>query len=164
MQFNKYTHTHTSFLQTGGGNCGRPAGSFAGHGVCTTCASHRGGNGFEGRERANGGGIGGGGGNGDGNGGGNEDVNGDGNRDGTGTRTGVEANEGTQDGNGGGNGDRSGDGNKSSSGYGIGEGRGEAKNCKKSHKSCRRDVGNRGDLRKNVDEEGFAQYLPTQIN
>ena len=83
-------------------------------------------------------------------------MNGDEDGDGVGTRTGVEANEGTQDGNG----DGSGDGNESSSGDGngdedgngdsnedgIGEGGGGSKKRKKPHKSCRRDVRNGGDL------------------
>ena len=85
---------------------------------------------------------------------GNGDVNGDGDGDGAGT--GVETRGRTQDVNGGG----SGDGNESSSGDGngdeygngdgnedgIGEGGREAKKRKKPHKSCRRHVGNGGDL------------------
>ena len=75
-------------------------------------------------------------------------------RRGTGTGTGVETPGRTQDGNGGG----SGDGNESSSGDGngnedgnenedrIGEGGGEAKKCKKPHKTCRRHVGSGGNL------------------
>ena len=90
------------------------------------------------------------------------------------TRTGVEANEGAYDGNGhgagtvtrtavetrgrtqDGNRNGSGDGNESSSGDGKGnedgngdgieEGGGEVKKRKKPHKSCRRRVGNGGDL------------------
>ena len=91
---------------------------------------------------------------------GTQDGNGDGSRDGartgTGMGTGVETRGRTQDGNG----DGSGDGNESSSGDGnggedgngdgnedgIGEGGGEAKKRKKPRKSCRRDVGNGGDL------------------
>ena len=46
--------------------------------------------------------------------------------------------DGDEDGNGNGNGNRNGDR--------IREGRGEAKKRKKSHKSCRRHVGNGGDL------------------
>ena len=104
--------------------------------------------GSEGREGANGG------------------VNGDSYGDGAGTRTGVEANEGTQagnvDGEGDGagtemgvktrgrtqDGDESGDGNVSSNGDGdgIGEGGLEAKKRKKPHKSCRRHVGNGRDF------------------
>ena len=62
----------------------------------------------------------------------------------------------TQDGNGDGSGDKnessSGDGNGDEDGNGDGneegveEGGGEAKKRKKPHKSCRRDVGNGGDL------------------
>ena len=77
-------------------------------------------------------------------------VGGDGDGDGAGTRTGGQASKRTQNRNG--NGSR--DGNESSSGDrngdrnedGIGEGKGEAKKRKKRHKSCRRDVGNGGDL------------------
>ena len=69
---------------------------------------------------------------------------------GTGKGTGVEARGRTEDGNG----DGSGDGNESSSGDGAGygiedgikEGGGKAKKRKKSHNSCRRDVGNGGDV------------------
>ena len=123
----------------------------------------------EGRERANGvrGGIGLGVRNGDGNRGG--DVSVDGGGDGARRRAGVEANEGTKYGNG----DGSKDGNESSSGDGngdedgngngnedgIGEGGGEAGKRKKPHKSCRRDVGNRGDLggkRKRRRQERFG--------
>ena len=79
--------------------------------------------GSEGREGANGVGVGIGvrGGNGDGNG----DVNGDGDRAGTGTATGVEANKGTKDGSGDGRGDgrergwRPGDGNRMGTGAGT---------------------------------------------
>ena len=45
----------------------------------------------------------------------------------------------------------------------IGEGGGDAKKRKKPHESCRRDVGNEGDLggekkrRKNVDKIGLVQ-------
>ena len=77
-------------------------------------------------------------------------------------------------------GDGSGDGNESSSGDGngdehgngngnedrIGEGGREAKKRKKLHKSCRRHVGNGGDLggkRKNVENKGLVECLPTQI-
>ena len=74
---------------------------------------------------------------------------GDGSGDGVGTGTGVETRGRTQDENG----DGSGDGNESSSGDGNGdeggnedgnedgikEGGGEAKKCKKPHKSCKRD-------------------------
>ena len=90
--------------------------------------------------------------------GGNGDGSGDraGTGTGTGTGTGVNTRGQTQDGNGNG----SGDGNESSSGDGngdedrngngnqdrIGEGEGEAKERKKLHKSCRRHVGNEGDL------------------
>ena len=60
----------------------------------------------------------------------------------------------TQDGNGDGSGERnessSGEGNGDENGNGnedrIGEGGGEAKKCKIPHKSCRRRVGNGGDL------------------
>ena len=94
----------------------------------------------------------------DGNGDGDENENSSGDRNGgvTGTGTGVETPGRTQDGNG----DGSGDGNESSSGDGngdengngngnedrIGEGGGEAKKLKKPHKTCRRHVGNGGDL------------------
>ena len=143
--------------------------------------------GSEGREGANGvgGGIGVDGGNGDGNGvgGGNGDVNGHGDGDGAGAGTGVEVNEGVQDGNGDGNGDgsedSSGDGNgdedngnrdedngnrDADNGNGnedrIGEGRREAKKRKKPQNSCRRHVGNGGDLggkRKNIEKKGLVQ-------
>ena len=69
---------------------------------------------------------------------------------------GVETRGRTQDGNGEGNGDGNessgGDGNRCEGGNRDGnenrieEGRGEAKKYKKSHKSCRRDVGNGGNL------------------
>ena len=62
----------------------------------------------------------------------------------------------TQDGNGDGSGDgnesNSGDGNGDEDGNGngnedrIGEDGGEAKKCKKPHKTCRRHVGNGGDF------------------
>ena len=77
---------------------------------------------------------------------------------------------GNGDGNGGGNGDGSRDGNENNSGDGNGnedrieEGGREAKKRKKPHKSCRRHVGNGGDLdgkRKNVDKKGLVQKLPT---
>ena len=85
---------------------------------------------------------------------GNGDESGDG--AGTGTGTGMETRGRAQDGNG----DGSGDGNESSSGDGngdenangngnedrIGEGGGEVKKLNKPHKSCRRHVGNGGDL------------------
>ena len=128
--------------------------------------------GSEGQEGANGvgGGIGVGGGNGDGNrvGGGNGDVNGHRDGDGAGaeagagTGTGVGVNEGAQDGKGDGTGvetcrrtqdgigDGNGDGSEDSSGDGnvdrIGEGGREAKKRKKPQTSCRRHVGNGGDL------------------
>ena len=117
--------------------------------------------GSEGKEGTNGvgGGIGVEGGNGDGNwvGGGNGDVNGHGDGDGAGagTGTGVEVNEEAQDGDGDGDGDGSedscGDGNgDEDNGNGgedrIGEGGREAKKRKKPHKTCRRHVGNGGDL------------------
>ena len=70
--------------------------------------------------------------------GGNDDVRG--------TGTGVETRERTQDGNRDGSGDRnessSGDGN----GDGVGEGGREAQKRKESHRSCRRHVGDEGDL------------------
>ena len=77
-----------------------------------------------------------------------------GNGDGTGTGTGVESPGRTQDGNGEGSGDgnenNSGDGNGDENGNGnedrIEEGGGEAKKRKKPHKTCRRHVGNGGDL------------------
>ena len=85
---------------------------------------------------------------------GNEDGSGDG--VGTGMETGVETRERTQhdncngsrDVNGSSSGDGNGDedGNRDGNEDGIGEGGGEAKKCKKSHKSCRRPVGNRRDL------------------
>ena len=62
--------------------------------------------------------------------------------------TGLETRGRTQDGNG----DGSGDGNESSSEDGngnedrIGEGGEETKKSKKQHRSCRRHVGNEGDL------------------
>ena len=83
---------------------------------------------------------------------------GSGNGAGKGTGTGVETCGRTQDGKG----DRSEDGNESSSGDGngnediIGEGGGEAKKRKKPQNSCRRHVGNGGDLggkRKNRKKE-----------
>ena len=52
--------------------------------------------------------------------------------------------------------DRNGDGNED----GIGEGGGEAKKRKEPYKSCRRHVGNGGDLggkQKNVDKKGLIQ-------
>ena len=74
----------------------------------------------------------------------------------------------TQDGNGnessggGGNGDEDGNGNGNEDR--IGEGGGEAKKHKKPHKSCRRHVGNGGDLgRKREKKERLVQQLPTQI-
>ena len=86
------------------------------------------------------------------------------------THTGVEVNEETQDGNGDGSGDaneissgdENGDGDRNGEGNedGIGEGGREAKKYKISHKSCRRDVGNRGDSgekRKHIDKEGLVQ-------
>ena len=67
----------------------------------------------------------------------------------------------TQDGNGegSGNGDKSnsGDKNGDEDGNGNGEGGGEAIKGKKPHKTCRRHVGNGGDLgekRKNVEKKG----------
>ena len=124
--------------------------------------------GSEGQEGANGGG------NGDGNGvgGGNGDVNGHGDGDGAGTGVEVEVNEGAQDGDRDGSGDGagtgtgvetrrrtpdgdgdgSGDGSEDCSGDGngeedmIGENGREAKKCKKPQNSCRRHVGNGGDL------------------
>ena len=140
--------------------------------------------GREGANR-DGGGIGVGGGNGNGNGVGcrNGDVNGHEDGDGVGTGTGVEVNEGVQDwigdcgggaGTGAGtgvetrrrtpdgNGDRNGDGSEDSSGDGngdkdrIGEGGRETKKREKPHNSCRRHVGNGGDLggkRKNRRDE-----------
>ena len=86
----------------------------------------------------------------------NEDGSGSGDGAGTGTGTRVETRGRTQDGNE----DGRGDGNESSSGNGngdedgngngnedrIGEGRREAKKRKTPHKSCRRLVGNGGDL------------------
>ena len=106
-------------------------------------------------------------------GGGNGDVNGHGDGAGAGTGTGVEVNEGAQDGDGSGDGmgtgtgtgvetrrrtsDGNGDGSEDSSGDGngdednenedrIGEGGRETKKRKKSQNSCRRHVGNGGDL------------------
>ena len=106
--------------------------------------------------------------NGDGSEDGNENSSGDGNEDedrnrdrdgvgtGTGTGTGVETPGRIHDGNGDGSGDgnesNSGDVNGHENGNGngnedrIGEGGGEAKKHKKPHKSCRRRVGNGGDL------------------
>ena len=113
----------------------------------------------------------------------------DGDEDGEGTRMGVETNEKTQDGSRSGSGDgartgtgieakgrtqdENGNGNKSSSGDGNGdekgngdknedgtrEGGGEAKKRKKPRKSCRRLVGNGGDLsgtRKKCRQERFG--------
>ena len=85
--------------------------------------------------------------------------------------TGSEAREGANGvegriGGGNGDGDGSGDGNENNSGDGNGnedrieEGGREAKKRKKPHKSCRRHVGNGGDLdgkRKNVDKKGLVQ-------
>ena len=77
-----------------------------------------------------------------------QDGNGDGSGDGAGTGTELEARRQTQDGNGNG----SEGGNESSSGDGdgiedgIGEGGGEGTKPNKSHKICRRDEGNEGDL------------------
>ena len=96
-----------------------------------------------------------------------QDGNGDGSGDETETGTGVETRRRTQDGNGG----RSGDGNESSRGDGngdedgngkedrIGESAGAAKKRKKPYKSCRRHVGNGGDLggmRKDVETKGLV--------
>ena len=86
-----------------------------------------------------------------------QDGNGDGSRDGagTGTGTGLETRRRTQDGNRDGNGDgsedSSGDGNgdvdnENGNEDRIGEGGKEAKKRNKPHKSCRRHVGNGGDL------------------
>ena len=84
-----------------------------------------------------------------------QDGNGDGSGDGAGTGTGVETRRRTPDGNGDGNGDRSEDssrdGNRDeNNGNGnedkIREGRREAKKPNKLQKSCRRHVGNGGDL------------------
>ena len=121
-------------------------------------------------------GVGGGNGDGNGVGGGNGNVNGygDGAGAGAGARTGVEVNEGAQDGDGDGSGDVAGtgtgtgvetpgrtqdgnrhgnrDGSEDSSGDGngdedrIGEGGREARQRKKPQNSCRRHVGNGGDL------------------
>ena len=84
-------------------------------------------------------------GNGDGSGDGNESSSGDGNGD--------EDENGKEDGNGDGNED------------GIGEGGREAKKRKKPHKSCRRHLGNVGELggkrNKNVDKKGWSgSYHP----
>ena len=100
---------------------------------------------------------------------------------GTGTGPGVETRGRTQDRNGG----ESGDGNESSGGDGnededededgngngnedkIGEGGGEAKKCKKPHKSCRRHVGNGGDLggkREKHRKERFGQVAANPDN
>ena len=75
---------------------------------------------------------------------------------GTGTGTGLDTRGRTQDRNGDGSGDRnetsSGDwnGNEDENGNGnedrFGKGGEVTKKCKKPHKSCRRPVGNRGDL------------------
>ena len=71
-----------------------------------------------------------------------------------------EASERTQDGNGNGSGDgnesSSGDGNGGGNEDGIGEGGGEAKKRMKPLKSCRRDVGNGGDLggKKKIRRQG----------
>ena len=84
-----------------------------------------------------------------------QDVNGDGSGDGAGTGTGVETCRLTPDGNGDGNGDGSEDssgdvngdednGNRNEDR--IGEGGREAKKRKKPQNSCRRQVGNGGDL------------------
>ena len=103
-------------------------------------------------------------------------MNGNRDGEGAGTRTWVERNKGTQDRNGGGSGNRAGTGtgrgvetrgriqdrdgsessskdrnwdeygNRDSNEDGIGEGGGKVDNRKKPHNSCRRDVGNRGDL------------------
>ena len=76
----------------------------------------------------------------------------------------------TQDGNGNG----SGDGNESSSGNGngeedgnedrIGEGGGEAKKCRKPHKSCRRHVGNGGDLGGKRKKRRKERVVPVAAN
>ena len=85
----------------------------------------------------------------------NGDGSGDGDGEEAGTGTGVETRRRTRDVNG----DSSGDANESSSGDGngdedgnghgkedgIGEGGGKVKKRKRSHKGCRRDVGNGGD-------------------
>ena len=100
-----------------------------------------------------------------------QDGNGDGSWDGagTGTGTGVETYRQTPDGDGDGNRDgsenTSGDGNKeeddgSRNEDRIGEGGREAKKRKKPQNSCRRHVGNGGDLggrRKNVEKKGLVQ-------
>ena len=150
-------------LQTGDGACGYPTASFARPGVCRR--SERGwgatgdGSGVGvGNEDVNGDGDG----DGAGKGMGVEAIkrtqyaNEDGSGDGAGTGTGLETRRQTQDGNG----DRSEEGNESSSGDGngdgngddneiedgIGEGGGEGEKRKKIHKSCRRHVGNGGNL------------------
>ena len=58
------------------------------------------------------------------------------------TRDGDGSGDGNESSSGDGNGDEERDGNED----GIGEGGGEAKKCKRPHKSCRHDVGNGGDL------------------
>ena len=90
-------------------------------------------------------------------------------RMGTGTGTGVETRRRIPDGNGDGNGDgsedNSGDGNgDEDNGNGnddrIGEGGREAKKREKPQNSCRRHVGNGGDLggkRTNVENKGLVQ-------
>ena len=95
---------------------------------------------------------------------------GNGGRAGTGVRTGVETRgrtqdrngDGSRDGNESGSGDGNGDedGNANRNKDGIGEGGGKAKKSKKPHKSCRRDVGNGGDLggeKKNVEKKRLIQ-------
>ena len=83
------------------------------------------------------------------------DGNGDGSGDGAGTGTGVETRRRTPDGNGDGNGDGSEDSREDGNGVEdngngnedrIGEGGSEAKKRKKPQNSCRRHVGNGGDL------------------
>ena len=114
---------------------------------------------------------------------GNGDVNVDENGDGAGTRTGVEANEGTQDGNGDGSGDgaetrtgtgveihgrtQDGNGDEDANGdghkKGIGEGGGDAKKRKKTHKSCRRDQAVSFRTRRNLCKQRVALASTRQL-
>ena len=99
---------------------------------------------------------------------GNEDRSGDGAR--MGTETGVETCGRTQDGNGDGSGDgnesssRDGNGDEDENGSGnadrIGEGGREAKKRKEPHKSCRRHVGNGGDMGGKKKKRGKERVGP----
>ena len=100
--------------------------------------------------------------------------NGDGSGDGAGTGTGVETRGRTQNGNG----DGSEDGNESRNGDGngdeddnangnedmIGEGGGEPKKRNKPHKSCRRHVGNGGELGGKRKESRKERVCPVATN